>query len=101
MKSENEYNEIERKFYRNLCDYAVETLKLVSMRNEAIMRRMIFKNPEVVEKYTREGKAMIFLTSHQFNWEWLLAGVCINPSFPQLYYVYQHRVPCSSTCFRI
>ena len=89
-KTESELIDIEKKFYRNLCDYAVETLKLLSMEKDEVMRRMVFKNPEVAAAFARDGKPMIFLASHQFNWEWLLAGACLNTS-PQLYYVYQRQ----------
>lgn len=87
-KTQLELNGIEKKFYGNLCDYAVETLKLLSMPKEEVFRRMIYKNPEVIEALVKNGQSMIYLTSHQFNWEWLLAGACLNTS-PQLYYVYQ------------
>lgn len=87
-KTQSELKEIEKKFYRNLCDYAVETLKLLSMSKEEVLRRMAYKNPEVIEALAKNGQSMIYLTSHQFNWEWLLAGACLYTT-PQLFYVYQ------------
>ncbi|MBY0434808.1 MAG: lysophospholipid acyltransferase family protein [Cyclobacteriaceae bacterium] len=87
-KSTKERAVIEKRFYKNLCDYPVETLKLLTMSEADIRKRMTYKNPEVIESLAREGKSMIYLTSHQFNWEWLLAGACLNTS-PPLFYVFQ------------
>ena len=83
-----ELQQIEKNFYRNLCDYPIETLKLLTMPKEEVLQRMKYTNPEVIESLATQGQSMIYLTSHQFNWEWLLAGVCLNTS-PPLYYVYQ------------
>jgi KDO2-lipid IV(A) lauroyltransferase len=49
---------------------------------------MVFKNPEVVEKFKAENQSILFLTSHQFNWEWMLASASVN--FPiAIDFVYQ------------
>ncbi len=87
-KTLKELRHIEKEFYRNLCDYPIETLKLMTMSEVEITRRMDYKNPEEVELFARQGQSMIYLTAHQFNWEWLLAGACISTS-PAIYYVYQ------------
>ncbi len=89
-KSPTELLRIEKEFYHNLCDYPVETLKLLTMSREEVLRRMKYTNPAVIEFLAAEGKSMIYLTAHQFNWEWLLAGVCLNTT-PPLYYVYQSQ----------
>jgi len=72
-KDEQARRKIERQFYRNLCDYAVETLKLLTISREEIARRMVFTNPEVVSGFFKEQRSVLQLTAHQFNWEWLLA----------------------------
>ena len=87
-KSDKELRQIEKQFYKNLCDYPIETLKLMTMTEEQVRRRMKYKNPEVIEKFAKEGQSMIYLTAHQFNWEWMLAGACLSTT-PPLYYVYQ------------
>jgi KDO2-lipid IV(A) lauroyltransferase len=65
---------IAKQFYRNLCDYAVETLKLLTIDAEALKRRMYYTNPELLSAYTNNNQSVILLSSHQFNWEWLLAA---------------------------
>lgn len=87
-KSESELREIEKKFYKNLSDYAVEMLKLLTINKEELRKRVVFKNPEVSIRYIQEGQSLLNLASHQFNWEWLLAaGSFILPG--QMDFVYQ------------
>ncbi len=77
-KDSKELKNIEREFYRNLCDYAVETLKAVTMTREEFKRRMVFANTEIVERFKASGQPVIAYTSHQFNWEWLLISASIS-----------------------
>jgi len=87
-KEEKEIKGIEKGFYKNLCDYAVEMLKLVTMPKEELSQRMLFKNPEVIEKFKAADQSILFLASHQFNWEWLLVSASVN--FPMaIDFVYQ------------
>ena len=87
-KSTDEINSIEKVFYKNLCDYAVEMLKLVTMSKDELSRRMIFTNPEILENFSRQGQSILFLASHEFNWEWILVSASIN--FPMaIDFVYQ------------
>lgn len=71
-------HEIELNFYKNLCDYAVETLKSITMRREDFQNRVVYKNTEIVKDQLKKNQSVIFLTSHQFNWEWLLLGACLE-----------------------
>lgn len=87
-KSETERHEIERQFYRNLCDYAVETLKLLSISKEDLVKRMAYTNPEVMGKLMAEGQTVLLLSSHHFNWEWLLVSGSVSLPVP-IDFVYQ------------
>lgn len=87
-KGKHELRSIEREFYKNLCDYAVETLKLVSMSREELSRRMVFKEPEIPQQYKDNGQSILFLASHQFNWEWILVSASVNFPMP-IDFVYQ------------
>jgi Kdo2-lipid IVA lauroyltransferase/acyltransferase len=87
-KTAEELLVIEKKFYRNLCDYAVEMLKLLTISKEELSQRMVFKDIAVTETFKQQGQSILFLASHQFNWEWLLASASI--SFPMsIDFVYQ------------
>ncbi len=79
---------IEKAFYHNLCDYAVETLKLLTMSKEDLGNRMVYKNPELIEPFKVMGQSVIYVTSHQFNWEWLVAAGNFSLPIP-VDFVYQ------------
>jgi len=73
-KSDDELRHIERQFFRNLCDYAVEMLKLVTISRADLDRRVTFKNPEVANRYLEQGQSTLNLAAHTFNWEWMLTA---------------------------
>jgi KDO2-lipid IV(A) lauroyltransferase len=73
-KSTRELREIEKKFYQNLCDYAVEMLKLLTITKDELEKRVVFKNPETSTQYLLRGQSLLNLASHHFNWEWLLTA---------------------------
>ncbi len=72
-KEDDEIRDIERKFYHHLCDYCVETLKLLSISHEEMRRRVrFFGVKEAEEESIRRGKKFIFLyLGHYGNWEWV------------------------------
>lgn len=89
-KGEKELTAIIKQFYRDLCDYGVETLKLLTISREELGKRMVFKNPEILEKFAIKNQSVLILASHQFNWEWLLAAGCFNLPMP-VDFVYQEQ----------
>ncbi|MBX2897551.1 MAG: lysophospholipid acyltransferase family protein [Cyclobacteriaceae bacterium] len=77
-KSIAELKLIEKQFYKNLCDYGVETLKLLTISEQELTARMKFINLEAAQKFLQNKQSVIMLASHQFNWEWLLAVGSLN-----------------------
>ncbi len=87
-KDEREIRSIARQFYRHLCDFTAETLKLLSISRTELNRRITFANPELLLSALQAGQSVLVLASHTFNWEWLLAAA--SARFPaQLDFVYQ------------
>jgi KDO2-lipid IV(A) lauroyltransferase len=87
-KSDSELKDIERTFYKNLCDYAVETLKLLTIGKAELSARMQFNHGNFLDQFTEKKQSIIFLASHQFNWEWMLVSASV--SFPMaIDFVYQ------------
>ena len=70
-KSLSEIKSIEKKFYRWLCDYFVEALKLQNMSDKELNRRFHIKNPEVHEQWYLKGRNTAGILGHYCNWEWL------------------------------
>jgi KDO2-lipid IV(A) lauroyltransferase len=74
-KSPGELAIIEKKFYRHLADLFIETLKLTHLSNNELKKRIIFKNPELLDNIYNSGHDLILVHSHYNNWEWL--AVCL------------------------
>lgn len=72
-KEEGEIYLIERRFYHFLCDYFMETLKLISMPHEEILRRVRFYglNEAQVEMKRLGRQFLFFYLGHYGNWEWI------------------------------
>lgn len=74
-KTEKEHKAIMRKFYRHLCDLILESLKGFSISEKQVRKRLKVRNPEVVDKYFKQGKDVIFVGGHYNNWEMLALGI--------------------------
>lgn len=78
-KSEEEIAEIRKKFYLNFSDYLVETVKSFSISETEARVRMQHINQDVFHEVQKEGKNIILLAGHVFNWEWINALATIVP----------------------
>ena len=70
-KSAKEIYEIEKKFYRFLGDYFVETLKMTSISEKNMRKRMRFENVELIDQAAEQGRACTVYLGHFGNWEWI------------------------------
>ncbi len=68
-KSPAEHNVIMRKFYGHFCDLVVESFKGFTVSEEQLRKRVIVRNPELVNKYYHDGLDVIFVGGHFNNWE--------------------------------
>lgn len=73
-KSDQALRIIERNFYVNLADYAVEMIKLFSITKKELSQRMSFVDVRIIEEHKINNQSVLILASHQFNWEWLLTA---------------------------
>lgn len=70
-RSKQERRLIERRFYRFFCDYAVETIKLLTISEAEMRRRMkVFGCEEMDAELDRQSFCFLML-GHYGNWEWL------------------------------
>lgn len=70
-RSKQERSLIERRFYRFFCDYAVETIKLLTISEAEMRRRMkVFGCEEMDAELDRQPFCFLML-GHYGNWEWL------------------------------
>jgi KDO2-lipid IV(A) lauroyltransferase len=85
----------EKKFYAFFCDCFVETLKLFSMDEKTIRKRMTFEGIEEVEKAMGNDKSCILYVAHYCNWEWVSSlPMYFNPRFfrGQIYHPLENKL---------
>jgi KDO2-lipid IV(A) lauroyltransferase len=70
-KTKEELRSIERRFYHCLCDYFVETVKMMTMSERQMRRRMVFSGTEAVAECVANGQSCAVYLGHLFNWEWI------------------------------
>lgn len=68
-KTEKERLAIARKFYHNLIDTFIETIKMVSA-SQKFFRKHFIGNWEVVNALKSTGRPVQLHMGHNFNWEW-------------------------------
>jgi len=71
-KTHKEIRQLAKQFYHHMADWMIETLKALSMSEQTLKERVIFKNTKSLQQLLQEKKSLIVLTAHQFNWEWVL-----------------------------
>lgn len=79
-KDAKEIEQIMRRFYRSFCDQWIETVKLMTMSQRSLNRRMK-GNWELLQPLYDAGKNVYLLTGHTFNWEWANVTVACNTAF--------------------
>lgn len=70
-KKESDIIKIEKGFYLFLCDYIVESMKLLTMSKKDLQRRMVFKGTETVDEIIADGQSCAIYLGHYCNWEWI------------------------------
>ena len=113
-KTEAERQCIERDFYHWFCDYLVESIKLISMSERQMKRRLVFKGTDVVDQVVGEGQSCAVYLGHYCNWEWVTSKAQCgqiyhaieNPQFDRLFLRLRQRfgavcIPMAETLRRI
>ena len=81
-KGEQEIRRITKAFYKQFLEVVVEILKLASMDEAEMRRRIVFANQEVLDDFVKQGKPVITMGSHTGNWEWILSAGAVQFDFP-------------------
>lgn len=86
-KSESEIERIAKDFYSFFCDYIVETLKLFSMGEKNMRKRMKFEGLDQVKKDFANGRSVSVYLGHYCNWEWISSlGLHLDEQCGQIYH---------------
>jgi len=84
----------EKLFYRWLCDYMVETVKMLSMSERQMRRRMTFVGVDAVNRCVDEGQSVALYLGHYCNWEWITSiPLHLSPNAwgGQIYHVLENK----------
>lgn len=84
QKSLDELNDIERKYFRYLADLIVETVKMITISEKEVLRRIKLTNPELIEKYYAEGRSLIAAVGHYCNWELCVLRFSLIPQYHKI-----------------
>lgn len=69
----DERRRIEKKFYHHLCDLTLETSASHFWSDRRYLKKISFRNIEVLEDLYSKGKQVIGVTAHYGNWEYTIA----------------------------
>ena len=72
-KSEEERKKIAKDFFRHLTDLIMESVKAFSISEKEMSKRYSYKNPELVNNFTKQGRSIALVAAHQANWEWSIS----------------------------
>ncbi len=72
-KNLDEIKKIEKQFFRNFSDYLVETIRSFTISSQELRVRVQHINQHHFHDAQQEGKNVILLAGHVFNWEWFIA----------------------------
>lgn len=67
-----ERKEIEKKFYKHLCDLFLEMIKTGTISEKELIKRYQFTNLELIKEYEKKQKSIALMLPHYANWEWMV-----------------------------
>ncbi|MBK0378877.1 lysophospholipid acyltransferase family protein [Mucilaginibacter segetis] len=73
-KTPAERSRIEKQYYRYLADLMMETIKMITISETSLRKRMKPTNPELVDHYFNQGRSIIAAAGHYCNWELAALG---------------------------
>lgn len=94
-KTEDELTRIEKNFYHWFCDYIVETVKMFSMSDKEMYKRMQFDGVEQINREVEAGHSVTLYLGHYCNWEWITSlSLRISPiaTSAQLYHPIENKI---------
>lgn len=69
-KEKTELRKIEKAFFHYLCDYFIETLKLLSISREKLLQHIEFRGIDQLMHCYDEGQTCAAILGHYGNWEY-------------------------------
>jgi len=73
-KSDAEHKQLVKEFYRHFSDILVEGIKNLTISKKQLKKRMVVRNPELMQELYDEKRNVILVSGHFNNWEWLISA---------------------------
>ncbi|WP_299886185.1 lysophospholipid acyltransferase family protein [uncultured Lacinutrix sp.] len=70
-KSNEDIEEITRKFYHHLCDMIFESIKSMTISEAEMKKRYVFTNLDVIHDIEAKNRSTILMCAHYGSWEWI------------------------------
>jgi KDO2-lipid IV(A) lauroyltransferase len=81
-KTAAERKSIRNTFYRNFTDSIAETIKSLTISKEELAQRFTITNQDFLDQEVKNGKSVLLLAGHFFNWELGLQQAAVLSSVP-------------------
>ncbi len=69
-KPEKDLTQIQKKFYKHLCDMFLEMAKTMTISEKELKKRFHIINPEEFQRLEHLNKSIILIFGHYASWEW-------------------------------
>ena len=73
-KSNAEHKQLVKDFYRHFSDILVEGIKNLTISKQQLKKRMVVRNPALMQELYDEKRNVILVSGHFNNWEWLISS---------------------------
>ena len=90
-KSKQELREIERQYYRHMCDLLIEGAYNLFASPDAIKRRYRLTNRQLVDRYYEQGRTVVLMSAHYGNWEYMVSSL----NMQMLHHAVSARTACA------
>lgn len=93
-KSVTELQDIEKRYYHWFCDYIVETIKMFSMSERTMRKRMQFEGIDQINDDLKNGRSVTVYLGHYCNWEWVSSlplNITADAIAAQLYHPIENK----------
>lgn len=74
-KSKQERSQIQKRFYKHMCDMFLEMIKSLTISENQLNKRFVIKNPEELKRLETLNKSVIVTYGHYASYEWSVVVV--------------------------
>lgn len=71
-KTEKEIQKLSKLYTKHLCDYVMESIKLIHISASELDKRVQFFNTDIFDKLYEQKKNIALVSGHYGNWTWMI-----------------------------